>query len=251
LQVRQLQAFEQAGQTDKAVELWLALVDELGTHQSVMSLRPTKLAAKGSDANTRAISLLETRKAKLDGKGTLGAAVDSALLELYEVQGRSERAQELAGQIVASQPTGDSGSARRAPAAGSPAAVMTACRSLINGGRAQQALASIEELLPKLGSSDLPEAMYLRGQACEKLAASAQGAEARSQLLSAGLSYMRVFAHFPASREAGEALVGAGRVNAALGNKAAARNAWRAVLNRFPDTPAAEQARKARDSLDK
>ena len=124
--------------------------------------------------------------------------------------------------------------------------------ALLAGGKADEALKTIERRLPALRRVDLPPALLLRARAQMMLAAAARGAAKRTLLIRAGLNFMRAAAAFPTAPEAPAALLGAAQMHVKLAppNRAAARAACAAVIRRY-EGPAAGKARKMLMTLQK
>lgn len=243
VRIRRLTALDQAGAIDSAVELWLGLVDSVGANPAMLELAPSKFGQQGSAANKRAIGLLEARQKKIsDSDKAQASAVNKLLLGLYEAQGQQGKAQDLAGEVV-------SAAGGQAPAAGSPAATLAACRNLVRGGKAGEALPTLNALLTRLDANSLPEAMNLAGLAQQSLAASAQGSAKRDYLLKAGVSHMKVFAHFPSSPQAPSSLLEAARINIELGNATAGQRALELVVSAYGQSSSAAEAAKMLQEL--
>lgn len=246
IRYRLLQALGEAGQSDRWVSEWSRIVSESDSKSAVLAYRPKKLAPKGSPANGRAITALEKLRAEARGKAWLGA-VKALLLKLYQHEGRKE-ADALAEELLGSK------KGPEAPATtngkeepDSPQALEQQLRgaAFVLQKDPAKALGVIEDNLHHYGPGELSQALLLAGKAQSGLAGRAGGQERRKWLLKAGLSFMRVYAHFPGSDEAPEALYQAGRVNAMLPDPAAARAAYQRVIGRFPESPEAKAARTA------
>ena len=241
---RLLRALDQAGTIGRAVEQWLAIVDANEASAQALALRPEKLAPKGSGENARAIELLV---GKLGGvsEPSYAAAIRQLLLKVYWAEGREKQAVALAKAIGESPAVREPGRERdpRPTPAGTLQAQLEAAAVLIGSGRADQALPQIEANLKSYSHVDLSRALLLAGRAQMQMARKADKDGQRRLLLKAGLNFMRVAFFFPDRDEAPEALYEAGRVNALLGNTAAARTAFQQVLERYPKQKIAQKAR--------
>ncbi|MHC4717903.1 MAG: tetratricopeptide repeat protein, partial [Planctomycetota bacterium] len=106
--------------------------------------------------------------------------------------------------------------------------------------------------LKTFNDKDLPTVLYLIGKAQATMAAKrADTKAARDLRIEAGLNLMRVVALFPDGERVPDALFEAGQISEGLGNKVAARAAYREVMRRYGKTPAAGQAKVALESLDR
>ncbi len=252
---RQLVAAEAAGRIDEALGLWLALADEARGDAGVLELRPTKLAAKGSAANDRAIALLKARADKVKPEA-YRAAVLQALAELYERQGRLAEAQailaKLAGRTTQPGEPTENGQARvgEGPSAGTTNAQLRLAAVLLKRGEHEKVVSTLQPNLDRFVAEDLPAALYLLGQAQLELAKRQQDPKAARELsLEAGLNLMRVAVFFPAGEEAPQALLLAGQANENLGSASAARAAYSAVISRFAESRAAKAAQAALERI--
>jgi len=222
---RRLWALKKAGRLGAAVEAWLALYDQAGQRERprALALAPSEPAAKGSEANGRAIKVLEERQGQAEGD--LLAAVRSLLLKLYRHEGQTEKAGKLAAAM-----TGASGAAagdevgRSGPAdAEALDAALNAYTARLEAGETDAVLSFLAQNLHAFTAGQLPRALLLRGRARWQRY---QQTKDPALLRQAGLDCMRVVAYAPRAAEAPEALYLAGRINRALGNEAAARRAW-------------------------
>jgi TolA-binding protein len=270
IRYRKYLALDRSGQINDAVEEWLGLVEEHEKHREVLKAHPTKLAAKGSDDNAKAIRLLEA-KLQREKSGAFADAIKQLLLKLYKRQGRTDDAAKLAGKTL-TEGNGDEGDQDRdegeddngstvSATDGNAAKVLRAASVVIEQAadpdaeltaaqrvtKARTALNSLQSRAKGFTTGDLPEALLWMGKA--QLAIAENSDDAREELLRAGLNFMRVVTFFAASTDAPEALFLAGKVNQKLGNTAAARNAWQAVKEHFPDTRFAPRASKALEGL--
>jgi len=252
IKYRRLAALNRSDKIDRAAREWLTVVDGSEVAADALKIRPRKFAPKGAPANGRAIALLEARLKRIKDNAEYQAAVRNLLLDLYQWEGRRERAAELAGKIA-----GD-GQAKVSPAKNtvrSPGPVagrrLPALGILIEQGKAEQVLQEVKANLRggRYKTEELAAAILLAGRAEQQLASHAKGMERRKLLIAAGLDYMRVATFFATAAQAPEALLGAGQVNAALGNALAASNAFEMVIQRYADSGAAKKAAAALKEL--
>lgn len=251
IRYRHMTAAEAAGQIDEALRLWLELADGAGGDKGVLALRPRKLAPKASPANERAIGLLKAKSDQVKATAYRDAILQG-LVDLYERQGRLKEAQAiqatLAGRV--GPPSGAEGNGPSSPAVapptGSANAQLRLAGLLLKRSQYDKVVSTVQPTLTRLTSADLPAALYMLGRAQLELAGQAPDEkDARKLVLVAGLNLMRVVVFFPDGQEAPHALLLAGQANEKLGNYAAARSAYAAVIRRFSATPAAESAQAA------
>jgi tetratricopeptide (TPR) repeat protein len=240
---RRLAALDRNELISRATEEWLFAASESQGAPEVLKLRPRHFPPKGSSANADAIALLEAKVRRGDGDTPYAATVNALLLELYQHEGRLEAAAKLA-QLIAS---GAVASTTRPSPHELAVAQFNAMKVLIDQGESEQVLKSILGKLERdeYPPEQLPGALLLAGEARWRLALEADEPQRRKLLIRAGLDFMRVATFFAGYPQASEALLGAGRVNAELGNRWAASNAYRAVIKRYPDSEAVEKARDA------
>jgi tetratricopeptide (TPR) repeat protein len=244
IRYRLLAALDRQGSIDRAAEVWLALLAEAPDSSRVIALRPTKLGARGSATNADAILLLEAAS-KQANEELRRRAIDGLLLELNTLEGRVGAA-EVATRIAAE--AGPGGSAPRREAAALADDRLDALAVLVRQGRAREVYTQLTNSL-RADSYDVvlrPKALLISAEAQQNLAAGASGDERRKMLIGAGLDAMRAAALFPSSPQAPQALLLAGKVCQDLGNLYAAANAYKAVVQDYPSSPA---ARAARDGL--
>lgn len=256
---RRLVALNRADDLAGAVELWLELTGEQGAPKASKDLLPAKPAAKGSSANRKAISLLEDARKTADGQR--GEWIEALLLSLYQAEGMDDKAAALARESLGETGEGDASGDGPAPVGGDvigSASVLVQraesgeglddARRVQLADQAVRALRSAAE--SKLEKPQLPTALLWMGRGQWVIARhGSDDAKARQALLSAGLDFMRVVAHFPASVESPDALWRAGRVNEALGNVVAARKAYSLVAREFADSEAGRRSAEALRSL--
>jgi TolA-binding protein len=247
---RLLAAQEAAGQIDEAVRLWLEVCDESAS-PGHLALRPKKLPAAGSAANDKAIALLAAKAAKGETNKAYLRSLQQLLLDLYERQGKLDQAQALAAQMAsetATQPSPGRGPAPATPAGGD-LQLRQAGLALKKGDYAE-VVGLVEGRLAGFSAADLPAALYFLGRAEMELAGKETNADiACETLLRAGLNLMRVVANFPDSQYAPEALYSAGELNQRLGNRAAAKAAYEAVVKRYGQSASAEKAAAALEAI--
>ncbi len=246
---RRLDALDQAGYIDIAVRQWLVIVDENNASKQSLALRPKNPAPKGSPRNKSAIEIL--RKRKEDTQGALAEEIQALLDKLYRVEGK-ESPSEQDGDTV--EATDDGQGPRTKPFNGSngDAKLLDAAEELISGGQAQEAMDRLEKNLDKFDRNNLPRALLLMGKARQAQAQLAPGEKADEMLISAGLNYMKVVAHFPHSPQAPQALYLAGKVNASFSkpNIRAAKNAFNMVIQRYDKSEYAQKAKRSLTSLE-
>jgi len=242
---RRLQALGAARMPGRAVADWLAVVDENSGSRPAVLLAPAGMGKRGSATNATAIGLLEGR---LKTKNVaLLARVKQMLRDLYTVEGDSAKIAMLDGGSAAGGGNGGKPVAPVAPitiASGAVAGQLKEAADQIMAGRYGAAADAIKARLDRYSTEDLATALLLRGRALHLLHTQKGGSD-RAMLLEAGLCFMRIAACMEGMPEVPEALYRAGEVCRALGNPVAAQNAFRMLVNRYPDSPWAEKARAA------
>lgn len=250
IRYRLLAAHEKAEQIDKAVKLWLEMVDAAKVSVGSVALRPRKLAPAGSPANDKAMATL-TAKAKKVTDANYLRAIRSSLVDLYERQGRLAEAQAMAALLegkTTTRPGGEPGP--RVSPTGSTAVRLRRAGLALKAGEYRKVINFVQPALKKCPATELPTALYLLGGAQLGLArAETKKDEATQLLLDAGLNLVRVVANFPASSEAPDALLLAGEVSERLKNFWAAKAAYSAVISRYSASPAAKKAKAARERI--
>ncbi len=257
--IRRLGALRQVpDQIDRAVTEWLVLLDSTKEARFAVSLRPAKLAARGSKANDDAIAALEPKEKESPNESPALNDIRGLLTELYLRQGKAEQAKAMSSKMGRITPTTrqtpDGVENPHAPAGHNANLldVLKAAKEQIDSGAAEQALAALNGSLQQFTVEELPKALMLMGKAQVAMAKSAQGEKARELLVAAGLNFMRVVTFYPTITEvAAEANYLAGKVNLELGNRAAARAAFNKVVANYGESPFAAQASKAVEAMEK
>ena len=254
VQYRRLRALDQTAQFDRAVQEWLSLLKD--EQDSAAPLVPTKAAAKGSQANLKAISLLEAARQSVQAKTPAAQAVAQALMQAYRIEAQTDKADALAAEL-AGAPARAPGAAKTAAGNGGKTPGLTgaegdvqraiqAAETLVRPGQKadllESSLRTLQENLRRCTEGDLPRALLLIGKAQILLAETAGPDQKRALYVNGGLNCMRVAAHFPDAVEAGEALLLAGKANLAIENKNAAQAAFQEVVKRYADSQAAKEA---------
>ena len=253
IRLRRLPALNAAGMTDRAVEDWLAVVDDNGVSRATTALRPDRLGKRGSRANARAIRLLEQRLPDAKPKA-FQQLVEQLLVKLYTAEGMRKKIDELKGasgrgpgpvRPVTSRPGGVGTTVSVAPSRLSKP--LREAVALIEAGKYEAAAEAIRARLRDCGEVELPKALLLRGQALLLSYEKRTSKAPRATLLAAGLSLMRVAACTdPSNPEVPQALFLAAAVCQHLGNDVAAANAYRLLIERHRNS---EWARKAEAAL--
>jgi len=250
---RRLRALDAARMTGRAVEDWLAIVDENSASRASIELAPAGLGKRRSAGNTKAIKLLEGRLK--DKNIALLGRIKRLLRDLYTVEGASEKIALLDGMGGADNGgkngNGTGGTPMVAPSpvsvGGAPlSGQLREAQDQINAGQYAAAADSIKARLRRYPAGDLPAALLLRGKALLLMYEKGSRRE-RKTLLEAGLCFMRIAACVDLSEEqVPEATFLAAKVCEHLGNKVAAANTYRMLVNRHPGS---EWARKAQAAL--
>ena len=235
---RLIQAAKKAKRIDLAVEAWLAVVGDQPS-KNALAMIPDAYGPAKSQVNADAIAALEKRLADKPSDA-LAAAIRQMLVGLYRGQGDTQRAAEIAQQVVAGGtggpgPTGDG--------------QLQAVQALLDQKQYDQAVGTLRAGM-KDYTEQLPSAMLLMARA--RMGQWEQGGRKdRQALLDAGLWAMRVAVFYPNTPLAPAALMVAGEANVGLGNAPAAAAAYRKVVNQYPQSPQASLAREALSNLTK
>jgi len=259
IEYRRYQAMARSGaMIDQAVQAWLTMLEECRGSATAMNaaveIKPSEFAPKGSPENDRAIKAM---KRKEHADKPYAGAVRQLLMELCRHEGRSAEAAELAEEITAepkSQPAGGDKKADRTSGGGRDGleGQLKAAEVFLQQGETARALGVVKANLSRYNDNDLPTALLLMGKAQYALYRTEARAERKENLLiEAGLNLMKVFANFPSSPAAAEALYMAGRVNASpeLKNRAGARAAYETVIRQYGASPFAAKAKEDLDKL--
>jgi tetratricopeptide (TPR) repeat protein len=248
IRLRRLPALRQLQKIDTAVADWLGIVDESGASKIALAMGPGKedVPKKGAAGNAKAVALLEAKQGELKDKKDYLQAVEWLLVHLYDAEGQEDKATGLREKLAGLKtPTTAS--------TGRGVEQLRAVKELIDRkgvGRdaLEGVLKTISTNLDRYAADDLPVVLLVAGRA--KLALYEQGGKKdRAPLTEAGLDLMRVYAHFPDSKEAPEALFYAGQVNLALGNRNGARAAYEAVVRGYPKDAIAAKAGSAIEAM--
>lgn len=257
IRYRRMSAAEAAGAIDEAIRLWLVLADEARGVKGVLELRPRKLAPKASQANERAIALLNAKAARVKAK-PYRTAILEALVDVYERQGRLVEAQALQARLAGrtTRPGARNGGGPSPGADGRPGASANAglrlAGLLLKRDQFEKVVSTVEPTLKRLEAADLPSALYMLGRAQLELAKRRKDKKAARDLsLEGGLNLMRVVVFFGGAGEAPYALLLAGQANENLGNFAAARAAYSTVISRFSASSSAKSAEAALERIKK
>ena len=241
IRYRRLRAADAARAIDRAVEDWLAVVKECSGSTASAALVPKGLGERGSAGNADAVALLE-EAVKSKGSPAFQAAVKELLLSLYELEGMTDKAGALSsgvGGVSTSAPTVVTVSA------GTFGGQLAEAANQIKAGRYAEAADAIKVRIRRYSDRELPTALLLRGKALLMMYEKG-AAKDRKTLLAAGLCFMRVASCIsPAEPEVPEATFLAAKVCEHLGNRVAADNAYRLILQRHPGTEWGKQAQAA------
>ncbi len=238
---RAMFAWDKAGRIDKALIIWLGLLEQ-GASANVLNAQPATVGAKGSTANAKAIALLGPRLAAGKDSATIAAAIKSALVTLYTAEGRLDDVTKFGGSGVAIKPANQGDIPAQRLSVGSASQQIKLAALQLEQNRAGDALKLVTGNLPRFRERELADALWIAGQARMKLSASATPEKGRELWIQAGLDFMRIYVYWPQSPHAPAALFGAARVNALLGNPGAARMACQRIVAEYDGTPWAEKA---------
>ncbi len=259
---RAVRAWELAGRIDRSLAGWLALVDAGDT--AAIPARPRQLPPAGSEANRLALELLEARLA--DPPPLLRPELERARAELRTHEGLMPSAPVARAPVAVEEPSvaepvfeptppaeavdgavdlpasplagvgapGRQGGAAAVADVPPAAAVRLARLYLAQRQDPARAMAVLTTNLSRLGESELPEALWLLARARLVLA---DGPGARREWARAGVDLMRVYAYWPESPFAPQALHLAAQVCEQLGDPQAAGRVRQRLAEQYPQAP--------------
>jgi TolA-binding protein len=249
---RRYTALAASGKVTRALKEWLDMVDRAGgLNARLNALRPTTYGPEGSAVNKRAIEILSDKAEELRKKGNEPylRQVLSIKMELQRANGDVEAAAETALAIQGigqgGEPPGNGSAATRPRPAMADGSALRAMRTLLEAGKIDRVAGQIGKDLNRYDNQDLPEALTLLGRA--QLAQYQAGGDRadRSLLINAGKNLVLVFAMWPGTDQAPEALYHAAIVNRELDEQPAVTATLEKVIEEYPDTAWAEKARAA------
>lgn len=252
---RAYQATIAAGRTDEAVAIWLDRLADSEVPTKIFALRPGKFADAGEKANSLALERLDAwvrnRSAEID-RDVLVAVLE-LMLELQRHEGRRQAAAATTQHLAELQ---DGEEADTSQPAARPEGADTqanpdfaALEILLEAGKGGDVVKALQDRIADLPRAERPAAWLLLGRAQWQVG---QGdAMDRTMLIRAGLNFMRVFAWYPASPKAAEALYRAAMVHRALGDRRAGCLALEELLQRYAqDSPDPVWVARARRELE-
>ncbi len=255
---RLLAAADGAGDVEEAVKRWVTIVEADGMSEASLKLHPTRRAPPKSEANDKAIALLEAKAASVKNKPYL-REIKTLLVELYTVQGQAEKAAkataELSSATAKPPATGgkDPGAAPVVPAgSGRNADALRLAGVSPKDGNYDAVIQQIQPKLKAFSQVELAGALYMMGAAQLQLGKAQKDAARRKDLLTqSGLNLMRVVVFLGDAPQAPAALLDAGEVNHLLGNADGARSAYGMLAKRHPRSTQAAEAKKRVAAMDK
>ncbi len=250
-EARRFAALSKSEQVDRAIGHWLAMLDNEGAKESLLAKQPTNYGQPGSSANDQAISMLSAKARQLQGrdKTTYLRAVLQAKLAIERADGRKQAATETAAQLqqfgvqVSSAPA-DTRPAQSRPTQAATGMAFADLRKMLDNGQPQPVATEITRVMPGYDMQDLPEALTLLGRA-ELAMFEAGGGQDMRLLFRAGKHLVLVYAEFPSTPEAAEALYYAALVNQHLGDTPAVRAILNEIIEKYPETRWAQAARRS------
>jgi hypothetical protein len=255
--VRAYQTMCDAAFIDKAVKEWMSMVEKSGRSDKVAALKmaPTKFGPKGSEKNNKAIKLLDRNVARLMPKKEKDkdylTGMLTLMLKLQDVQGdtvgtakTTQMIDQLEGKTDAVRPDD-----RRVPVAPpTGGARLLVLSHKLKAGQVDEVIAGAAGRIDDCEDEQLPATLLLLGKA-QKMKYEQTGLKDRALLAKAGLNLMLIFAEFPSSSEAPEALYLAAKVNEQLGDKTAAAKALRELVTNYGNGGGNEWVKKATADL--
>jgi len=228
---RLLRVYDKLGRFDRAVSLYLDVVERMPT--ALETLRPTRLPAAGSSFLPPA-----------------SAAVDTAIQ-----RHRGTKVSESLAKWRATWPGqgGDHAESLNAPAT-TPAepenirqlrAQLADIEALVSANQFDEALARIGPLQDARAGALRADLYYWQGRAWLGKSLKDDSSEAQRDGQRAGLAFMRVVIHFSGHRLAPECLYRAGQICQRAGQAGLARRLWSELQRSYPGAgPFSEQARQ-------
>ncbi len=244
----------ESGQLDKAMALWLKMMDESGRSEAVQRLVPKTFAPAGSKANAQAIALLDRKVESLSKDPRKNQAYMVQLLKLKmkiqeadgDTAGLAKTLEQIDRVMGKTSPDGPAGTptSPAAPAAGGQDTGLMLLESKFKVGKYDEVRQELERKFKSYKRVDRPAALLLLARCQREVARSSQDKEL---LIEAGLNFMTVFCEYGGSEQATEALYRAAEVNQALGNQAAARRTLVELVDQFggAQDPWVDEARAA------
>ena len=243
-EIRQLAEWRAVEPTDKdgrwveAVTLFLD-VYPANPAEALWNGRPTHFPAAGSSMLTEsadkvaaAVKVAKSEEAKKNLK--------TYLVEIYTRAGDTQAAQRVAKElttgVVEDSAASTGGTASTARPSASSAAVsggIARVEDALNGRQFDAAIAQIDALLPGAGGDQAVQLFVLKARACE----------GQGKLEDAAAVLLRVPAHYPSNPVAPGALLRAAALLRRLDRPDAAKNIYREIIERYPDSPEATAAR--------
>jgi len=219
---RLLQAYEAAGRFDKAVVLYVALVEAMPG--VVEMLRPAKLPAKGSTFLPPAERVV--RAAIQRHRGTaLGRSLE-AWLRTWPGHGKS---------ASTTRPKAPSSDNRSSPGNKELQARLARAADLVMKGRYDEAIERLAAMQNASAGALRPEVFYWLGRAWAGRAADEGADQPGRDRRRAGLAFMRVVIHYPRHALAAESLWRAGQLCLDEGRPDLAAGLWRELVRTYPD----------------
>jgi len=242
IEFRRMWAINQAGRIDQAVDIWFDVLKANDASPNSQLLVPTNLAEAGEPANAAAFAKLEERRkqARSDDDKVLWKVIFDLQLRIAALEGDEESKQRLSREQLDYLSGGQQDVS---------AGLQSASVLMENPENAADVVNIIAGDLQKYTRNQLPQALLMLGKAQLILAEAADDSPKRPLLIDAGNSLMHVAVFFGGSPEAPEAYFLAGRANILLGNTGAARKAYDAVSQKYPDSPFAAKAAEAIQQL--
>ncbi len=260
IRVRAYQTMCDAAFIDKAVKEWMSMVEKSGRSDKAAALKmaPTKFGPKGAVENKKAIQLLDRNVARLMPKKEKDkdclTGMLTLMLKLQDVQGDAAGAakttqmiDQLEGKTDTVRP--DVPDDRRVPVAPpTGGASLLVLSHKLKAGQFDEVIAGTGGRIDDCEDEQLPATLLLLGKA-QKMKYEQTGRKDRALLAKAGLNLMLIFAEFPSSSEAPEALYLAAKVNEQLGDKTAAARAMMELVTNYGNGGGNEWVKKATADL--
>jgi hypothetical protein len=248
---------------DKAAQEWAAQLAAAKGAAPVVALMPRKFGAKGSTENATAIALLEKQIAASHDAAVVGG-LKELLAGVYEAQDDLAKAASLKegptattsvpGKEPVQEPTG--------PTITIGAGQLKEYARLVENNKGAEVISYLTPAALRGFSSpsDLAMGLLILGKAQLQVAKGITGKDTKAladrdeKLRQAGVSFMRVAVFCNLPDQAAEALYDAAEVCSLIGDQAAAKKAYEAIVQTYTDSEspkALEFVRKAREMLER
>ncbi len=233
-QLRAIAPTDADGRYSEAMALFLNVYQQFPS-ATIWTFRPTHLPGPGSTLLKESADLIGSR---LPAFTDAEARKNLQLLQvdLYGKAGDTKAAAALARAVTGASPAGETGSPAAAVLTTDIAitpADLAPINEAISGGKANEAIAMVEQLLPRANAEG----------AAQLLMAKARAYAAGKQPELAAAAYLRVPIHYPQSSLAAASLLAAADLQKMLNHADEAARLYKELAEKYPDAPEAVKNR--------